>query len=89
MAVPAHLPGKEPSMNRRKFVVTSAALPFAAHSLLDGQTIRPDPNNAAPASDCPLLNRYHLTRDRVLHGAHRLALKGPSRRKTKESTTVD
>jgi DUF1680 family protein len=56
-------------MNRRKFVVTSAALPFAAHSLLDGQTIRPDPNNAAPASDCPLLNRYHLTRDRVLHGA--------------------
>jgi DNA replication protein DnaC len=27
--------------------------------------------------------------DRVLHGAHRLALKGPSRRKTKESTTVD
>jgi DNA replication protein DnaC len=27
--------------------------------------------------------------DRVLHGAHRLALKGPSRRKTKESTADD
>jgi DNA replication protein DnaC len=27
--------------------------------------------------------------DRVLHGAHRLALKGPSRRKTKESTVSD
>jgi len=27
--------------------------------------------------------------DRVLHGAHRLALKGPSRRKPKESTTAD
>ncbi len=27
--------------------------------------------------------------DRVLHGAHRLALKGPSRRKTKETTAAD
>lgn len=62
-------------MNRRRFLAASAALPFAAHTvLLDGQPAHsgtaPGENQAAGApAGRPNLDRYHLTLQRVLHGA--------------------
>jgi DUF1680 family protein len=62
-------------MNRRKFLATAAALPFAAHTAPLGaqsksrESGRPD-RAASPGAGTPNLDRYHLTRDRVLHGDH-------------------
>jgi DUF1680 family protein len=66
-------------MNRRKFLASSAALPFAAHAaMLGGQTAAPEEKEHAHAAredaistnspGQPNLNRYHHTLHRVLHG---------------------
>ena len=63
-------------MNRRKFLATSAALPFAARSgLLGAQAAAPeqprthaDQSNSAEPAGKPNLDRYHHTLNRVLHG---------------------
>ena len=51
-------------MNRRKFLAASAALPFAARATLKAQSARVERSNSGGSSD-----RYHLTLNRVLHGA--------------------
>jgi DUF1680 family protein len=59
-------------MNRRKFLATSAALPFAARAAIAHpagaaeQTGRPHTEAAAIASGRPNFDRYHLTLNRVL-----------------------
>ena len=66
-------------MNRRNFITRALALPFATRALAMEGPSRAElvgANAAAPvidkagkdAADRPNLERYHLTRDRVLHG---------------------
>src|SRR5947207_6347440 len=57
-------------MNRRRFVTASAALPFAVRALmLDGPAARAERPTAVGATGKPNLDRYQLTRDRVLAGS--------------------
>src|SRR3954469_9560233 len=57
-------------MNRRTFVTASAALPFAMRTLmLDGPEAHAESPTGEPAPGRPNLDRYQLTRDRVLNGA--------------------
>jgi DUF1680 family protein len=57
-------------MNRRNFLVASAAIPFAAHAALSGERPAHSDREKSPiATASPNLDRYRLTRDRVLHGA--------------------
>src|SRR5689334_14757885 len=64
-------------MNRRKFIASSAALPFAARSgLLGAQAAAPEQprahaekSNLAEPAGKPNLDRYHHTLNRVLHGS--------------------
>lgn len=62
-------------MNRRKFISASAAVPFAVRaSLLDAQQAQPGTTHAerpssAASAGTPNADRYHLTLNRVLHGA--------------------
>jgi DUF1680 family protein len=53
-------------MNRRKFLAASAALPFAARATLNAQAARAERSTPGGSSN---LDRYHLTLNRVLHGA--------------------
>ena len=56
-------------MNRRRFVTASAALPCAVRALvLDAPAARAEQPAAEVATGKPNLDRYQLTRDRVLHG---------------------
>src|SRR5664279_1180197 len=65
-------------MNRRNFLTRALALPFATRALAmegpsRGELVRADQSVVAPvarknAAESPNLERYHLTRDRVLHG---------------------
>src|SRR3954454_17609508 len=63
-------------MNRRKFLASSASLPFAARSgLLGAQSAVPEQarlhyqkSNLAEPAGKPNLDRYHHTLNRVLHG---------------------
>jgi DUF1680 family protein len=61
-------------MNRRKFLAASVALPFAVRAAAtDGQTARAETAHAerdtAVSAGRPGFDRYHLTLERVLHGA--------------------
>ena len=57
-------------MNRRRFVTASAALPFAVRTLmLDAPAVRAERPTGEAAPGRPNLDRYQLTRDRVLSGA--------------------
>jgi DUF1680 family protein len=57
-------------MNRRRFVAASAALPFAVRAFtLDEPAARAESPTAEAAPGRPNLDRYHLTRDRILNGA--------------------
>jgi len=53
-------------MNRRQLLASAAALPLAARSF----ALKPaNSNEPSPATGQPILDRYQLTLDRVLHGS--------------------
>lgn len=60
-------------MNRRRFLAGSVALPLIAHAtaIAEPARVRQEATHAdstAPVSIEPMMERYRLTRDRVLHG---------------------
>lgn len=62
-------------MNRRNFLATAAVLPFAVHTAAletESRSFESGHSDRAASSGAgtPNLDRYRLTRDRVLHGDH-------------------